>query len=337
MNMKTVRSFARLLMAMGAFLLLTGPGLAHGFYARAASDFCFAFSESTLVLRTGTSHPRSLLQWAESDFQSGLWSAGKAPFSTTYRYTDGRRNPTLSQRKHEGINYKRASLLGTANAGAIFFGLRQAIQSWGKTKGGFHLKDDWRGDNLAQIDELSHLLWGYRMTGFLFSTYRWAGFSGKASHVISISETALILTLVEYPIDAYNPEQGLGVSDLICDYVGIGLAWMKERNGWLEDFDIKVSSRKNILLGNQPLFAQTYEEFDNFVYWLTYRTGLFLPQKIFCFGLGYGVTHPGLKPKREIRGGMGLSLPDLACLLGERVGSRLKFLGIFYPNVSVRF
>jgi hypothetical protein len=112
---------------------------------------------------------------------------------------------------------------------------------------------------------------------------------------------------------------------------------MKSSCRWLEDFDVKISSRRNILLGNQPVFAQTYEQFDNFIYWLTFKTRLFLPRKVLCFGLGYGVTHQSGKAERHILGGIGLSLPDCAALLGERIGARLKFLEIFYPNLSVEF
>jgi hypothetical protein len=242
--------------------------------------------------------------------------------------------PYLTSGK-KGINYKRAGFLSTANAGAIIYGFRQAISSWGESKGEFHLKNDWKGDNLAQIDELSHFLWGYKMTQFLFWSYRWAGFSSKVSHIISISQTALVLTMVEYPVDAYNPKQGLGLSDLVFDYAGIGLACLKHSFPWMENFDVKISSKNNIFLGKQPLFAQTYGEFDNFIYWLTYKHKLYLPQKVLCFGLGYGVTHRHDVPQRELLVGVGLSLPDFISLFHENLGRRLKFLELFYPNLNM--
>jgi hypothetical protein len=84
-------------------------------------------------------------------------------------------------------------------------------------------------------------MWGYKMSQLASTLYRWMGLNEKISQVLSIGEPALLLTLVEYPIDAYNPEQGLGVSDLIFDYLGVGSAWAKRHKGWLEDFDFEIS------------------------------------------------------------------------------------------------
>jgi hypothetical protein len=254
----------------------------------------------------------------------------------SYTLGMGEQNSLTYQPERRRVNFRRASALCTANAGAIFFGFRQAIASWGKSKGEFHFKDDWNGDKLAQTDELSHFMWGYRMTQFLFNAYRWSGFSTGASHVISVSQTALVLTMVEYPIDAYNPKQGLGVSDLIFDYAGIGLACAKRRLGCLEDFDFKISWKRDVFFSNQPMFAQTYEEFDNFIYWFSYRAKLFLPRKIVCLGLGYSASRRGGVPERQFYAGIGLSLPDLVSLFGKKLGENAGFLGLFYPNLHLK-
>ncbi|MGB2805985.1 MAG: hypothetical protein WBD64_13940 [Candidatus Zixiibacteriota bacterium] len=209
------------------------------------------------------------------------------------------------------------------------------MASWGESKGSFHFKNDWNGDKLKQTDELSHFLWGYKMTQFLFSAYRWSGFSTEASHAISVFQTAFVLTMVEYPIDAYNPQQGLGISDLAFDYAGIGLADVKQRFSGPEDFDFKLSWKRNIFLASQPMFAQTHEEFDNFIYWFTYRTKLFLPQKIVCLGLGYSATRRAGEPKRQFFAGIGLSLPDLFALSGKKLERHAKFLELFYPNLRL--
>jgi hypothetical protein len=209
------------------------------------------------------------------------------------------------------------------------------MASWGESKGAFHFKDDWNGDQLKQTDELSHLMWGYKMTQFLFSAYRWSGFSTGASHAISTLQTAFVLTMVEYPIDAYNPKQGFGVSDLAFDYAGIGFAYVKRRFSALEDFDLRISWKRNVFFSSQPMFAQTYEEFDNFIYWFTYRTRLFLPQKIICLGLGCSATRRQGVAKRQVFAGVGLSLPDLAALFGKKLKARAGFLGVFYPNLRI--
>ena len=234
------------------------------------------------------------------------------------------------------INYIKASIIVGLNVAAISAGFHEAVNTWGGSKSKFHLKDDWKGDGLAQTDEVSHFMWGYKMTQFFYWTYDWVGFSPKVSRTLSLCESSLILTLVEYPIDAYNPEQGLGVSDLIFDYLGVGMAVAKKHHGWLNDFDFKLSWKKNIFSENQTLFAQTYEEFDNFIYWLTYRTKLFFPKKLLCFGFGYSATRSGLEPRREFYGGIGLSIPDFASLFGKRVGDFSKFLEILYPNIHIK-
>jgi hypothetical protein len=242
----------------------------------------------------------------------------------------------MVRQAHHIIDYRKASMIGGVNLVAITLGFNQAINTWGKSKGKFHIKDDWKGDGLAQTDELSHFLWGYRMTQFLYRAYDWVGFSPKTSQILSSSESGLILTLVEYPIDAYNPEQGLGVSDLIFDYLGVGLVAARKHYGWLNDFDFKISWKKNIFSQNKTPFAQTYEEYDNFIYWLTYRPKLFLPKKLLCFGFGYSVTHSGIRPQRELYGGVGLSIPDFVSLFGKKFGDKSKFLEILYPNIRVK-
>jgi hypothetical protein len=298
-------------------------------------DFSYALSDSGS--KFARDHLRKLPSITNPAVQQFRWASPFLLHASDPYLTSGEQYTFDLRLEERSIKNKRAWLLGTANAGVVFYGFKQAIATWGESKGKFHFKDDWGGDHLAQIDEMSHFLWGYKMTQFIFWSYRWAGFSSKASQIISVSQSAFILTLVEYPIDAYNPEQGLGVSDLIFDYTGIGLAYLKQRCSWLEDVDVKISSRKNILLGNQPVFAQTYEEFDNFIYWLTYRASLSLPQRAFCFGMGYGVTHQQGKPKREFLAGIGLSLPDFLSLFHKKLGQRLRFLEIYYPNLNIKF
>lgn len=241
-----------------------------------------------------------------------------------------------SPRIQRKFDYRKASIIGGLNVAAITVGFHEAISTWGKSKSKFHIKADWKGDGLAQTDEVSHFMWGYKMTQFLYWAYDWVGFSPKTSRTLSICESSLILTLVEYPIDAYNPKQGLGISDLIFNYLGVGMGVAKKHCGWLNDFDFKLSWKKNIFSQNQTVFAQTYEEFDNFIYWFTYRTKLFFPKKLLCFGFGYSVSRSGVEPRREFHGGIGLSIPDFASLFGKGVGNFSKFLEILYPNIHIK-
>ncbi len=322
-----------LLVTIIGLLLPACSGFAQSLYSNRALDAQYAFSDSILTARNGILSRPGFFEESSSSTRLSLLRHPGSYFS--YPLATGAQAPFTHRPQPRRVNYKRASILCTANAGAIFFGFKGAIASWGKSKGAFHFKNDWNGDKLKQTDELSHFLWGYKMTQFLFSAYRWSGFSTEASHAISVFQTALVLTMVEYPIDAYNPQQGLGISDLVFDYAGIGLACTKRRFGWLEDFDFKLSWKRDIFLANQPMFAQTFEEFDNFIYWFTYRTKLFLPQKIVCLGLGYSATRRGGVPRRQFFAGIGLSLPDLVSLFGKKLERHAKFLELFYPNLRL--
>lgn len=333
MCVKFAKLLISLLVTVIGLLLPARPGFAQSLYSNRALNARYAFSDSILTAGNGISrHPWFL---GESGTKPRLSFFGQPTSSFGYRPAIREQNPLVHKPERSRVNLKRTSILCTVNAGAIFFGFKGAIASWGKSKGAFHFKNDWNGDKLKQTDELSHFLWGYKMTQFLFSAYRWSGFSTEASHAISVFQTAFVLTMVEYPIDAYNPKQGLGVSDLVFDYAGIGLAYTKRRFGWLEDFDFKLSWKRDIFLANQPMFAQTFEEFDNFIYWFTYRTKLLLPQKIVCLGLGYSATRRAGEPKRQFFAGIGLSLPDLVSLFGKKLERHAKFLELFYPNLRL--
>jgi hypothetical protein len=257
-------------------------------------------------------------------------------FSFYQRNFSKKKGLSFYSQKEKRIDYRKASIIGGLNLVAITLGFHQAVNTWGESKGKFHVKDDWKGDGLAQTDELSHFMWGYKMTQFFYWTYDWVGFSPKTSQVLSLSESALILTLVEFPIDAYNPQQGLGVSDLVFDYLGVGMAIARRHQSWLNGFDFKISWKKNIFSQNKTPFAQTYEEYDNFIYWLTYRPKLFLSKKLLCFGFGYSVTHSEMQSQRELYGGIGLSIPDFVSLFSKKLGDKSKFLEILYPNIRIK-
>jgi hypothetical protein len=237
---------------------------------------------------------------------------------------------------HRRINYKRAAVMGVGSAAYVYFGLKHAMDIWGKSNGKFHVKDDWTGDHLAQSDEISHFTWGYKMTQLCFWMYDWIGFSPRTSELVSVIESALILTIVEFPVDAYNPQQGLGVSDLIFDYMGVVFAFARKHHGFLKDFDVKVSWKRNLFVTNHPALSQTFGEFDNFIFWLTYHPHLLIPRRFLCVGLGYSVSHRGIEPQREFYGGVGLSVSDFFGLLGKKFESYTRFLDLFYPNFKLK-
>ena len=333
----------------GIFNILVVPVFGHGF----SKDHGLVLNHSTSDSVLGITKPLPRNHLFPSIFslnENGWQKFSKFPIleqhqispepdqrSSFYQvdYSDkkGLTSYSVAQRK---INYTKASLVVGLNVVTIAVGIPQAIKTWGESKGKFHLKDDWKGDGLVQTDELSHFLWGYKTTQLLYWAYDWVGFSSQTSRILSSSESSLILTLVEYPIDAYNPSQGLGISDLVFDYLGVGMALAKKRHSWLNDFDFKFSWKKDLLSKNKTPFLQTYEEYENLIYWLTYRTKLFLPKKLLCFGFGYSVTHSGMQSQRELYGGIGLSIPDFVSLFSKKLGDKSKFLEILYPNIHIK-
>lgn len=235
------------------------------------------------------------------------------------------------------IKKSRVCALAGMTVSGFVFGYDQATKAWGRPTGKFHFKKDWTGDGMAQNDEVSHLLWGYRLTQLFCSGYNWANFSPEKADLFGALESGFVLTFIEYPMDAYNQLQGMGVSDLVFNYLGIGTAVLKKRVKSLQNFDLKFFWKRNLLKKGESILVAKYEQFDNFVYWLTYKFNPFFKQKLFCFGLGYGTTHNiFLKPQRQIFLGLGLSLPDLFSLIGERFGKWTKPLDVFYPNLNIK-
>ena len=272
-----------------------------------------------------------------SPFETGM-GLFQSSFPYPARSIDQRLLPQIAfTQPKNGINYKRAAVFGIGNATAISFGFEHTTAIWGKSNGRFHIKwEDWTGDHLAQIDEISHFMWGYKMTQFFFGAYQWVGLSPRTGQLLSMVESALILTAVEYPVDAYNPKQGLGVSDLIFDYMGVGLAYAKKNNNWLRNLDFKISWKRNIFKARDSAFAQTYQDYDNIIYWVTYRPSLIIHRKIVCWGLGYSTTHVGIRPERQFYLGLGLSMSDFVGLFGEKLKKSTEFLDLFYPNFKLK-
>ena len=360
--MRTQRLSLLFAAALGGVFLLTNSPAGNPLYRSelpidhyiASDSIRMASDENPNKSRLLTSSPPSLLNYQKivnfhsSEFSSYSVNSVRPPletklgvFQNPHLYptnpvlepTPVRTDLTLTQNR---VSFNRATVSGIGNAAAIFFGFKHTTILWGKSNGRFHIKDDWTGDHLAQTDEISHFMWGYKMTQFFFSTYHWTGLSPHTGELLSMVESALILTAVEYPVDAYNPKQGLGVSDLIFDYMGVGLAYAKKHNTWLGNLDFKISWKRNIFIANHSAFAQTYADYDNTIYWLTCRASLIFPRKIVCWGLGYSTTHVGIEPKRQFYLGVGLSMSDFAGLFGKKLKKPAGFLDLFYPNLRLK-
>src|SRR5712691_10396725 len=124
--------------------------------------------------------------------------------------------PSFSYRLHDPVtgglapmtdgprNTHRLWVVGAlhAAAGALVYGETQ--RTWGRSRGRFHVKDDWTGDSLSQNDEASHLFFGYTLTRTFAAQWRWGGMAPRGSRKVGALESAGILTMVEV-LDAFNP------------------------------------------------------------------------------------------------------------------------------------
>lgn len=249
-------------------------------------------------------------------------------FNTAYSYAldensqviDTKRNYTLPITVTAGVNL----------AGSIPF-YNHVVNAWGRPDGKFHFKDDWSGDNLALNDEVSHLFVSYKLMQFFNSGYNLLGFSPKTARILGMVETAFILTAVEFPIDAYNPDQGFGVSDLIFNYTGIFMAYIKITNPAFENWDLKASV-KSLSQSNKQVIGSNNEDFDNYIYWITYR------KSSLVFGLGYSTDHPQpMNVDKQFFVGIGTTVPDLIRPISKKLANALDWMGTYYLNLNWNF
>jgi len=200
--------------------------------------------------------------------------------------------------------------------------------SWGAPTGKFHFKNE-TADYLAFNDEVSHLFDSYKLAQGFEAAYRSLGFSDGKARLFGTIESAFIMTFVEIPIDAFNPSQGMGVTDLAADYLGIGLAWWKSANPALDDLDLKVSMRSFSGQYSRGL-GENQEDYDNYIYWLTYR------YKFAVAGVGYGTTHPSPKdPDPSAYLGIGTTIPDLVGIVSSKLARNLKPLELYFFNFHI--
>src|SRR5713101_1770467 len=210
--------------------------------------------------------------------------------------------------------------------------------SWGQSNGRLHVKwNDWCCDGLMQNDEISHFVSGYHLTKAFAHLWSWTGEPTKRARTWGALEAGVILTLVELPIDAFNPQQGLGISDLIFDYggVGMGLLALHQPGRW----DFKFSAKHNVFATQKTLFSQNSRDSDNYVFWATYRPSFGLDERQpLSVGLGHGVGREanGVTPVRELYLGLGTTIPDVVRLAAPGVARHIQLLEAYYINVRLR-
>lgn len=232
-------------------------------------------------------------------------------------------------RSDRGISPFTYGGIAAVHIGGTIAGYNSLTKLWGSPDGKFHFKDE-TADYLAFNDEVSHLFIGYKLTQGFSSVYRGLGFTEGKARFLGVLESALIMTAIEFPVDAYNPTQGFGITDIVADYAGIGLAWWKSVNPNLANFDLKVSV-KSLSGQRRVLLAYDTSDYDNFVYWLTYR------YKFAVFGAGYSTDR---KTPREAESqlflGIGTTIPDLIRPVSSKLAERLKPLELYFFNFNLK-
>ncbi len=215
---------------------------------------------------------------------------------------------------------------------------RKATELWGDARGKFHFKDELQGDYLAFSDEVSHLLIAYKLTQLAHTGYRWSGLSADAAARTGAIHAALYMAFVEFPMDAYNPEQGFGLTDLVADFLGVGLAWF--RAGQTNPrWDFKVSVKPQFFSGKDRVLAQNMSEYDDYIYWLTWRISDNRYNPI-VLGLGYSTHHPpgafaGDVPiDRQFYFHLGTSPAEIGRFLGKPFDKLLKPAEVYFLGVG---
>jgi hypothetical protein len=198
---------------------------------------------------------------------------------------------------------------------------------WGAPDGKFHFKNDLH-DNLAMTDEISHMFAAYKFAEGFRWLFRITRMQPDKLDKYSLLEAGLITTLVEYPLDAYNPDQGFGVSDLIFDWAGVGFAWLRWHG--MQQFDLKFSLKRSPFDFQNKLLASSNNEFDNYIWWANWKP------KYVWLGLGYGTNHDSGHVKSEYYLGAGTTLCDLLGLFDKELADKLKALDSYFINLKVR-
>jgi hypothetical protein len=237
-------------------------------------------------------------------------------------------NAPAMPEKSDGVRWYTYGGIAAAHVGGSLPVYNYLTNTWGAPTGKFHIKDE-TADHLAFNDEVSHLFVSYKLTQGFGAAYRGLGFSDGRARLLGALESAFIMTFVEFPVDAYNPSQGLGITDLAADYLGIGLAWMKDANPSFENLDVKVSMRSFSNQYSRGL-GEDQEDYDNYIYWLTYR------YKFAVAGIGYGTTHPSpYDPDPSAYFGVGTTIPDLVGVFSKKLAGNLKPLELYFFNLNI--
>ncbi len=228
---------------------------------------------------------------------------------------------TRARKSHVNRNMLIGNLV--VGTGAYFY----FENTWGAPDGKFHFKNELH-DNVAFTDEISHFYAGYKLTDGFRWFFRMLKVPEENQLKYGALQAAIILTLVEFPMDAFNPDQGFGVSDFVLDYGGIGYALLDAK--YPNQFDMKFSVKQPPWKFDNKFLASKNEEFANFIWWATYTP------KMVSVGLGYGIEYDQHgEAQSQVFLGAGTTLYDLLYLIKPGVAKELKALDCYFINLRV--
>jgi hypothetical protein len=242
----------------------------------------------------------------------------------------GSQNLTGGEMQFDTLRVKsQPHLYRNLAVGNVVFGTGAYLyfaDTWGAPKGKFHVKNELH-DNVGFTDEISHFYAGYKMTDGFAWLFRSLKVQPEKVNRLAALQTVLILTLIEFPMDAYNPSQGMGLTDLVADYTGVGWGLLKKKHP--NNFDMKFCVKQPPWKFKHKLLASDNSEFDNFIWWSVWK-----PKYVWT-GIGYSTNHDHPDVEPEVYLGVGTTLHDLLHLVSPKVAAEIRSLDTYF--ISLRF
>jgi hypothetical protein len=123
---------------------------------------------------------------------------------------------------------------------------------------------------------------------------------------------------------------------MLFNTLGVWAAYKHSEPGYQPRWDVKISVKPQFYDGNSRLIAHTNKQYDDYIYWFTYRPSRnrYIP---ILLGAGYSTGHDdGPLIIKELHLGVGTSLEDIGGLFGDKIAGYLRPLNFFYFNLGTK-
>ncbi len=224
----------------------------------------------------------------------------------------------------------RLGLASAFSVGAVAYASGEFTRVWGESSSSTWgwKTGDWNGDGLVQTDEFSHFQLGQRITEFGYGMSRWCGFRHNTSLWIGAS-IGLAGTFWVEIIDAYNPDQGFGVTDMVVDVAGVLFALLRKQSPFVDRFDLRVTFEDLKYIPDNLFMATDFRGYDNAIFWITYQPDKDLPFDV-CLGYSSDRDYPSKVPRRELFIGAGISGEKLIGLFDSDLARQIGTFAEWY-------